>query len=76
MGGLLLTQDMPGADAGDPETWRAASPHWTDARGKMIASKYKAALDDAQRARLGTVLYTSDLRRLAYRAVRRPESSE
>lgn len=41
---LLLWAAAPGADAGDPETWRAASPHWTDARGRMIASKYAAAL--------------------------------
>ncbi|MBI4941866.1 MAG: HNH endonuclease [Actinobacteria bacterium] len=41
---LLLWAAAPGADAGDPETWRAASPHWTEARGRMIATKYAAAL--------------------------------
>lgn len=40
---LLLWAAAPGADPGDPETWRAASPHWTDDRGRMIASKYAAA---------------------------------
>jgi hypothetical protein len=41
---LLLWAAAPGADPGDPETWRSASPHWTEARGRMIASKYAAAL--------------------------------
>lgn len=41
---LLLWAAAPGADAGDPETWRAASPHWTEDRGRMIAAKYAAAL--------------------------------
>lgn len=41
---LLLWAAAPGADAGDPETWRAASPHWTADRERMIAAKYQAAL--------------------------------
>lgn len=40
---LLLWAAPPGADPGDPETWRAASPHWTDDRRRMIASKYEKA---------------------------------
>jgi hypothetical protein len=42
---LLLWAAAPDADPGDPETWRAASPHWTEARGRMIAAKYAAALN-------------------------------
>jgi hypothetical protein len=41
---LLLWAATPGADPGDPATWRAASPHWTEDRGRMIAAKYAAAL--------------------------------
>jgi hypothetical protein len=41
---LLLWAAPPGADAGDPATWRAASPHWTRQRGDLIATKYAAAL--------------------------------
>jgi hypothetical protein len=41
---LMLWAAPPGADPGDPVTWRAASPHWTEARQKMIASKYAGAL--------------------------------
>lgn len=41
---LLLWAAPDGADPGDPETWRAASPHWSEDRRKMIASKYKKAL--------------------------------
>lgn len=41
---LLLWAAAPGADPGDPETWRAASPHWTAERGRMIGAKYAAAL--------------------------------
>lgn len=41
---LMLWAAPPGADPGQPDTWRAASPHWTPERGRMIASKYAAAL--------------------------------
>lgn len=41
---LLLWGAAPGADPGDPETWRAASPHWSEQRGHLIASRYAAAL--------------------------------
>jgi hypothetical protein len=32
------------ADPGDPAVWRAASPHWSEDRRKMIAGKYSKAL--------------------------------
>jgi hypothetical protein len=41
---LLLWAAPPGSDASDPEVWRAASPHWSEDRHRMIASKYMAAL--------------------------------
>jgi hypothetical protein len=41
---LLLWGAPPGADVGDPEVWKAASPHWSEDRRRMIASKYAAAL--------------------------------
>ena len=41
---LLLWAAAPDADPGDPQTWRAASPHWSHARGEMIGRRYAAAL--------------------------------
>jgi hypothetical protein len=41
---LLLWAAPAGADPSDPDVWRAASPHWTEARRKMIAAKYEKAL--------------------------------
>lgn len=42
---LVLIWAAPhGADAADPEVWRRASPHWTDARRKLMEGKYAAAL--------------------------------
>jgi hypothetical protein len=42
---LLLLWGAPAdADPGDPEVWRAASPHWSDDRRRMIATKYTKAL--------------------------------
>jgi hypothetical protein len=41
---LMLWGAPEGADPGDPEVWRAASPHWSDARARMIAKKYAKAL--------------------------------
>ena len=42
---LLLVWAMPpGADPGDETAWRAASPHWSDDRHRMIGSKYAKAL--------------------------------
>lgn len=41
---LLLWAAPAGADAGDPEVWRAASPHWSEDRRRMIADKYAKAL--------------------------------
>jgi hypothetical protein len=41
---LLLWGAPPDADFGDPEVWRAASPHWSEDRRKMIAAKYAKAL--------------------------------
>jgi hypothetical protein len=44
-GQLVLIWAAPhGADPADPEVWRAASPHWTAARRKMLEAKYAAAL--------------------------------
>jgi phage terminase large subunit-like protein len=41
---LLLVWAAPfGSDPADPEVWRAASPHWSQDRRKMIARKYTAA---------------------------------
>ena len=41
---LLLWGAPAGADMGSPEVWRAASPHWSEDRRRMIAAKYSAAL--------------------------------
>lgn len=42
---LVLVWAAPaGADVGDPEVWRAASPHWSEDRRRMIARKYAKAL--------------------------------
>jgi hypothetical protein len=41
---LLLWGARPQDDPGDPETWRGASPHWSEDRRKMIAAKYAKAL--------------------------------
>lgn len=41
---LLLWGARPQDDPGDPATWRAASPHWSEDRERMLAAKYAAAL--------------------------------
>ena len=41
---LLLWGAPAGADPGDPDVWRAASPHWSEDRRKTIAAKYEKAL--------------------------------
>ncbi len=41
---LIIWAAPPGSDAGDPATWRAASPYWSEARHKLIARKYEKAL--------------------------------
>jgi len=41
---LLLWGARPGDDPADPATWRAASPHWSASRERMIAAKYERAL--------------------------------
>lgn len=42
---LLLVWAMPpGSDPGDETAWRSASPHWSQDRHRMIASKYAKAL--------------------------------
>lgn len=41
---ILIWAAPPGADVSAPEVWRAASPHWTPARLKMIDAKYQKAL--------------------------------
>lgn len=42
---LLLWGVLDASDAGNPETWKAASPHWSRDREKMIAAKYEKALN-------------------------------
>lgn len=41
---LLYWGAPPQDDPGDPETWRRASPHWSEDRRRMIADKYDKAL--------------------------------
>jgi len=41
---LLMWGARPGADLSLEETWREASPHWTEERRALIARKYAAAL--------------------------------
>ena len=41
---LLLWAAPLDADPSDPAVWRAASPHWTEDRHRMIAAKYRKAL--------------------------------
>ncbi|MGH3499949.1 MAG: HNH endonuclease, partial [Nocardioidaceae bacterium] len=41
---LLLWTAAPGADPSSEATWRAASPHWSADRRKMIAGRYDKAL--------------------------------
>lgn len=41
---LLLWGVEDGADTADPETWRAASAHWSPARLKLMQSKFDKAL--------------------------------
>jgi hypothetical protein len=44
-GTLLLLWSAPaGADPGDEATWKAASPHWSEDRRRLIADKYAKAL--------------------------------
>ncbi|HWI43260.1 MAG TPA: HNH endonuclease [Nocardioides sp.] len=46
---LVLVWGAPlDADAGDPEVWRAASPHWSEDRAAMMASKYEKAIAGEQ----------------------------
>ncbi len=41
---VLIWSMPPGSDAGDETAWRAASPHWSEDRRRMIASKFAKAL--------------------------------
>jgi hypothetical protein len=41
---LLLWGARPGSDPADPAVWREASPHWSEDRRRMIATKYEKAL--------------------------------
>lgn len=41
---LMVWAAPPGSDPADPETWKAASPYWSEDRHRMIAAKYAAAL--------------------------------
>lgn len=41
---LLVWAAPPGSDPADPAVWKAASPHWSEDRHKLIAAKYEAAL--------------------------------
>jgi hypothetical protein len=44
-GALLLLWGAPaGSDPSDERVWRAASPHWSEDRRKLIAKKYEKAL--------------------------------
>jgi hypothetical protein len=40
---LMLWAAPAGSDPGDPAVWKAASPHWSEARRKLIANKYQKA---------------------------------
>lgn len=41
---LLLVWGAPlGSDPADPDVWRAASPHWSQARHKLMADKHEKA---------------------------------
>lgn len=41
---ILVWAAKVGSDPADPAVWRAASPHWSEDRHEMIASKYSKAL--------------------------------
>lgn len=41
---ILVWSMPPGSDPATVEAWRAASPHWTEDRHRMVASKYAKAL--------------------------------
>lgn len=41
---LLFWGAPPGADLSDPKVWKAASPHWSEARRELVERKYLAAL--------------------------------
>ena len=41
---LMLWAAPPGADIASEATWKAASPHWSEDRRRMIAAKYAKAL--------------------------------
>lgn len=41
---LMFWGALPGTDPSDPDEWRAASPHWTQDRARMIEAKHTAAL--------------------------------
>lgn len=41
---LMVWAAPPGADPSDPEVWKAASPHWSEDRRRMITGKYARAL--------------------------------
>lgn len=47
---LLWAADpyAPGYNPGDPRIWKAASPHWSEARRKLIEAKYLKALNGEQ----------------------------
>lgn len=42
---LLLWAAPKGSDPGDERVWRAASPHWSEARRKLIEGKYLKAMN-------------------------------
>jgi hypothetical protein len=41
---LIVWAAPAGSEPGDPAVWRAASPHWSEDRRKLIERKYEAAL--------------------------------
>jgi hypothetical protein len=45
---LMLEWSAPlGCDGGDPQMWRLASPHWTEARAELVAEKRAKATSPA-----------------------------
>ncbi|MBB5982428.1 HNH endonuclease [Kribbella solani] len=41
---LMLWGAPSGADPGDPEVWKAANPHWSEDRRRIMTKKYEKAL--------------------------------
>lgn len=50
---LLLWAAPADADLADPAVWRAASPHWSEDRHRVISAKHLAATNGTEDAELG-----------------------